>query len=542
MPPDPGGGGTRGWGGGTQVGERRRPAARERQGNEEIRKFLNFYKRRNSLCVDLYLQAFFQRKPTYDDLAEFVYSVLSVGGTSPPHLIRAAVLDIQLHPVKKLLFIKFTDQQIRDEIVTRLQAGLLWPAFDTTVSGWAMDKPMERIRVLGTSPETCEAELRQILGQYGEVLEAKKGLISKKLPGCTNGIWTVKMFVGEGKSLPPFLIMKDDGEVWQLATGEASVCWKCGQHGHIGDKCRQAVNVLAESLASPAVGVQPSWAHVVKGGVSLVPTPPLPPPRPQVQQLLCVQLSSDILRNGKASLKCVAKPRVNTSHEIGKVVENPVSKKDENVAKDVPVQSSHAALFEVEDEIAIDDSEGETTKQEGTSVGKVVSCPQKKAKLSPDLQISGDPDQLSTSPDLHHKVPAGSRQQHEVSSEGGGDGGMHTNMFGVNFVMWFDVSIEGKSSMDPEENDWGGRVQFGFNDKTFPKDFEDYFLMFEDDCSTQSHTCAGRVMGVLFNMRDKVLQPPGYDPRDVVDLIDRYRDAHIMDSGWREVDTEEWIA
>ena len=66
--------------------------------------------------------------------------------------------------------------------------------------------------------------------------------------------------------------------------------------------------------------------------------------------------------------------------------------------------------------------------------------------------------------------------------------------------------------------------------------------MFEDDCSTQSHTCAGRVMGVLFNMRDKVLQPPGYDPRDVVDLIDRYRDAHIMDSGWREVDTEEWIA
>ena len=110
------------------------------------------------------------------------------------------------------------------------------------------------------------AELRQILGQYGEILEAEKGLISQKVPGCTNGIWTVKMFVFEGKSLPPFLIMKDEGEVWQLANGEASVCWKCGQEGHIGDKCRQAVNVLAESLASHAVGVQPSWAHVVKGG------------------------------------------------------------------------------------------------------------------------------------------------------------------------------------------------------------------------------------------------------------------------------------
>ena len=146
---------------------------------------------------------------------------------------------------------------------------------------------MERIRVLGTSPETDEVEMRQILGQYGEILEAQKGLISQKLPGCTNGIWTVKMFVFEGKSLPPFLIMKDDGEVWQLATGEASVCWKCGGSGHIGDKCRQAVNILAESIASPAVGVQPSWAHVVKGGVSLVVSPPPPPPaqRQQAQQL-----------------------------------------------------------------------------------------------------------------------------------------------------------------------------------------------------------------------------------------------------------------
>ena len=81
-----------------------------------------------------------------------------------------------------------------------------------------------------------------------------------------------------GMCLPPFLVMKDEGEVWQLATGETSVCWKCGQSGHIGDKCRQLVTVLAESIASPAVGNQPSWAHVVKGGVSVVPTPPPPPP------------------------------------------------------------------------------------------------------------------------------------------------------------------------------------------------------------------------------------------------------------------------
>ena len=76
----------------------------------------------------------------------------------------------------------------------------------------------------------------------------------------------------------------------------------------------------------------------------------------------------------------------------------------------------------------------------------------------------------------------------------------------INFVMWFDLSIEGKSAMDREEEDWGGKLEFGFSDKSFPKEIEDYFLLIEDDCSTQSHNCFGRVMGVVFNMRDRILK------------------------------------
>ena len=63
----------------------------------------------------------------------------------------------------------------------------------------------------------------------------------------------------------------------------------------------------------------------------------------------------------------------------------------------------------------------------------------------------------------------------------------------------------------------------------------------EDECSTHSHTCGGRVTGVVFSMRDSVLKPPSYDTRNIVDLIENYGDAHIIDSGWREVDTEEWV-
>ena len=98
-----GGGGGGGGGGG-------RGAVRDGgnvEGREEIRKFLNFYKRRNSVCVDLYQPAFYNRKPNWEDLAEFVYSVLAEGGTSSPQQVRASVVDIQLHPVKKLLFLKF---------------------------------------------------------------------------------------------------------------------------------------------------------------------------------------------------------------------------------------------------------------------------------------------------------------------------------------------------------------------------------------------------------------------------------------------------
>ena len=108
MPPGSGGGG--GGGAARRGGGGGRTPVNVREGSEDVRKFLSFYKRRNSLCVDLYLPAFYQKKPSYDDLAEFVYTVLAVGGN----------LRLKLHPVKKLLFTKFTEQQLRDEVVTRL--------------------------------------------------------------------------------------------------------------------------------------------------------------------------------------------------------------------------------------------------------------------------------------------------------------------------------------------------------------------------------------------------------------------------------------
>ena len=152
---------------------------------------------------------------------------------------------------------------------------------------------------------------------------------------------------------------------------------------------------------------------------------------------------------------------------------------------------------------------------------------------------------LSSSPELHHKVPMrqpkGSDESDDDHDETK-DNCLHTNLFGQNFIMRFEIGIEGKSPTDKEEEDWGGTVEFGFSDNKFAKNgLLDYFLLFEDEC-TQLNTCAGRVAGVLSHVRDKVIAPPSYDSRDIVELIEKYGDAHISDSGWREVDPEEWFA
>ena len=93
--------------------------------------------------------------------------------------------------------------------------------------------------------------------------------------------------------------------------------------------------------------------------------------------------------------------------------------------------------------------------------------------------------------------------------------------------MWFEVGIEGKDSMDQDEEDWGGKVEFGFTDKEFPQEVEDYFVQFEDKC-TLPHCCTVRVMGVLEHVMENVIKAPEFDPRNIVDLEERYVDAALV--------------
>ena len=116
------------------------------------------------------------------------------------------------------------------------------------------------------------------------------------------------MILEKDQALPPFLIMKEEGEVWQLATGEMSVCWKCGTQGHIGDKCFQDVSALAASLVGSSVSNQPSWAHVVRGarGGPQHPQFPLPPPLPLLPppaEKLCAPITPGAIQLAKSRLE-----------------------------------------------------------------------------------------------------------------------------------------------------------------------------------------------------------------------------------------------
>ena len=310
-----GGGGGRRWkGGGVPVGHPSEAANNQQwqqtsvsDRREEIKNFLGFYKRKDSVCIDLYQPEFYRKKPSWEDMAVFVSQQLCQTAE-----LKAALKDIQLHPVKKHLFIKFRNTICRDQVAAKLKTGVEWPAFEAKVHGWGMDKPVIVVRLHGVSPESNKNDIENVMSQYGDVLDIDIGYISKKLlPGVTNGTWTVKMVLLEGKVLPSFVFMKEEGEVWQVThESQVNVCWKCGNGGHIGSKCNHPTVTFGalEKVQAAAVeggggdagaGLFRSWAHVVKAGPSVNEL--------QVQEDIHQRNKDDEIRREEAAAKQTAK-------------------------------------------------------------------------------------------------------------------------------------------------------------------------------------------------------------------------------------------
>lgn len=91
----------------------------------------------------------------------------------------------------------------------------------------------------------------------------------KRLPGCTNGVWSLRVKITDPeKIIPSYIHRRDEGELWSLNfEGRIFCCWKCGSGGHIGDKCKDQTRTFEEVFnASDENFLKPTWAAVVRSG------------------------------------------------------------------------------------------------------------------------------------------------------------------------------------------------------------------------------------------------------------------------------------
>ena len=136
-----------------------------------VAKFMTFFKRKSTLVVEMYEACFYKDKPKWDQLADFIYNDLC-----PTDILRKAVKDVQLHPVKMLIFIRFSDDKFRDEVVARIRSGVIWSDYKVRVKGYSLDAEVKFIRLLGASPETEASEITRVFKEIGigDVLEIKR--------------------------------------------------------------------------------------------------------------------------------------------------------------------------------------------------------------------------------------------------------------------------------------------------------------------------------------------------------------------------------
>ena len=83
-----------------------------------VSKFMTFMNRKNTAMIELYERSFYNKRPGWDSLANFIYHDLC-----PTDILRQSVQDVQFHPVKMIIFIKFENEGAKNVVVNRLQSG-----------------------------------------------------------------------------------------------------------------------------------------------------------------------------------------------------------------------------------------------------------------------------------------------------------------------------------------------------------------------------------------------------------------------------------
>ena len=107
-----------------------------------VSRFMTFLNRKNTFVFDLYEKAFFTSKPTGDKIADFLYNDVCKDAR-----LRSELVDVQLHPVKMLLFVKFKTEHSRNYVNERVQSpeGIFWTSYGLRVRGYSLEAQVKRM-------------------------------------------------------------------------------------------------------------------------------------------------------------------------------------------------------------------------------------------------------------------------------------------------------------------------------------------------------------------------------------------------------------
>ena len=172
-----------------------------------------FFKRKLSVCMDF---SNIQGQVKIGEVTMFIKNVLRIPVDN--------IVDVQLHPVRKFVFIKVNNEDVCKRLEEKANHGVVWPTTATVITGWRCDSRSKEIRLFGVSPDKTEFDVKMVLSQFGEV---KPGMERGRIPGLgpnvTDGTVRVRIDLGDN-ILPPYIKFPNEGEIWKIASNQIMDC------------------------------------------------------------------------------------------------------------------------------------------------------------------------------------------------------------------------------------------------------------------------------------------------------------------------------
>ena len=186
---------------------------------------------------------------------------------------------IQFHTLNRdNVFVKFVSDELAEEWQEKLAEGVKWPNLNQEITGWKCDSRWIYVTVLNASPEVTLEEVEEVFREFGEVKGVKRNLIPfiKREFNIDDGTISLRIKVQDENSIPSWIRrprndeLERNEECWQIVyKGQVKAgCWKCGDAGHIGVRCRNFNYVPSREQGrrgAPRETVGRSYLDVLKG-------------------------------------------------------------------------------------------------------------------------------------------------------------------------------------------------------------------------------------------------------------------------------------